>query len=223
MDVLVVVGGDAVPDQLIERARHIIRIPENTLGPTTVAEVRARIPRDVGVVGRDGSAAALAAAVGLHSAGLPVTFYADNAAGVVPSGVRLLPLTDSGPAMEVSHSLLDLVGDTPLVRLDRVGRDLSCHLLAKLEFLNPGGSVKDRPALAMIEAAERAGLLRAGGTIVEPTSGNTGVGLAIVAARRGYHCVFVMPDKIAPEKIDLLPRLRSRGGGLSHDRGPRAP
>ena len=106
--------------------------------------------------------------------------------------------------MEVSHSLLDLVGDTPLVRLDRVGRDLACHLLAKLEFLNPGGSVKDRPALAMIEAAERAGLLGAGGTIVEPTSGNTGVGLAIVAARKGYHCVFVMPDKIAAEKIDLL-------------------
>jgi cystathionine beta-synthase len=106
--------------------------------------------------------------------------------------------------MEVSHSLLDLVGDTPLVRLDRVGRDLACHFLAKLEFLNPGGSVKDRPAVAMVEAAERAGLLGPGGTIVEPTSGNTGVGLAIVAARKGYHCVFVMPDKIAAEKIDLL-------------------
>jgi cystathionine beta-synthase len=76
--------------------------------------------------------------------------------------------------------------------------------LAKLEFLNPGGSVKDRPALAMIEAAEREGLLKEGGTIVEPTSGNTGVGLAIVAARRRYRCIFVMPDKIAPEKISLL-------------------
>ncbi|MGA9921737.1 MAG: cystathionine beta-synthase [Candidatus Dormiibacterota bacterium] len=106
--------------------------------------------------------------------------------------------------MEVSDSLLDLVGNTPLVRLDRIGRELKCHLLAKLEFLNPGGSVKDRPAVAMIEAAEAAGLLKEGGTIVEPTSGNTGVGLALVAARRGYRCVFVMPDKIASEKIDLL-------------------
>ena len=76
--------------------------------------------------------------------------------------------------------------------------------MAKLEFLNPGGSIKDRPALAMIEAAEREGLLKPGGTIVEPTSGNTGVGLAIVAARRGYRCIFTMPDKIAGEKIALL-------------------
>jgi cystathionine beta-synthase len=106
--------------------------------------------------------------------------------------------------MEVADSLLDLVGNTPLVRLDRMGRDLSCQLLAKLEFLNAGGSVKDRPAVAMIDAAERAGLLKPGGTIVEPTSGNTGVGLAIVAARRGYRCVFIMPDKMAPEKIALL-------------------
>ncbi|MDQ3980930.1 MAG: cystathionine beta-synthase [Actinomycetota bacterium] len=106
--------------------------------------------------------------------------------------------------MDVADSLLDLVGNTPLVRLDRIGRDLSCHLLAKLEQLNPGGSVKDRPALAMVEAAERAGLLQRGGTIVEPTSGNTGVGLAIVAARRRYRCIFVMPDKMSKEKVDLL-------------------
>ena len=83
-------------------------------------------------------------------------------------------------------------------------RTCPCQLLAKLEFLNAGGSVKDRPAVAMIDAAERDGLLKPGGTIVEPTSGNTGVGLAIVAARRGYRCVFVMPDKMAPEKIALL-------------------
>ncbi|MGI8491438.1 MAG: cystathionine beta-synthase [Acidimicrobiales bacterium] len=106
--------------------------------------------------------------------------------------------------MEAADSLLDLVGDTPLVRLDRIGRELSCHLLAKLEYLNPGGSVKDRPAIAMIDAAEAAGQLAAGGTIVEPTSGNTGVGLAIVAARRGYRCIFTMPDKIAREKVALL-------------------
>ncbi|MBO0694265.1 MAG: cystathionine beta-synthase [Acidimicrobiaceae bacterium] len=106
--------------------------------------------------------------------------------------------------MEVADSLLDLIGETPLVRLDRIGRDLRCQLLAKLEFMNPGGSVKDRPALRMIEAAEDSGTLQPGGTIVEPTSGNTGVGLAIVAARRGYHCVFTMPDKIATEKMQLL-------------------
>ncbi len=106
--------------------------------------------------------------------------------------------------MEVADRLEDLVGETPLVRLDRIGHDLDCHFLAKLELLNPGGSVKDRPALAMIDAAERDGLLEPGGTIVEPTSGNTGVGLALVAARRGYHCVFVMPDKMSPEKMDLL-------------------
>ncbi|MGH9153270.1 MAG: cystathionine beta-synthase [Acidimicrobiales bacterium] len=114
------------------------------------------------------------------------------------------PLTDPGPALDAAPSLIELVGRTPLVRLDRVGRDVDCHLLAKLELLNPGGSVKDRPALAMIDEAERQGRLRPGGTIVEPTSGNTGVGLAIVAARRRYRCIFVMPDKIAAEKVALL-------------------
>src|SRR3989440_2420202 len=107
-------------------------------------------------------------------------------------------------AMDVADSLLDLVGNTPLVRLGRIGRDLQCDLLAKAEMFNPGGSVKDRPAVTMIDAAERDGLLRPGGTIIEPTSGNTGVGLAIVAARRRYRCIFVMPDKIAPEKVALL-------------------
>src|ERR687891_112847 len=101
-------------------------------------------------------------------------------------------------------TLLDLVGHTPIVRLDRIGRDIPGELLAKLEYLNPGGSVKDRIGLAMIEAAEREGKLRPGGTIVEPTSGNTGVGLAIAAAARGYRCIFVMPDKMSQEKISML-------------------
>jgi cystathionine beta-synthase len=101
-------------------------------------------------------------------------------------------------------TLLDLVGGTPIVRLDRIGRDVSPQLLAKLEYLNPGGSNKDRIGLAMIEAAEREGKLRPGGTIVEPTSGNTGVGLAIAAAARGYRCIFVMPDKMSQEKISML-------------------
>src|SRR5215212_7856875 len=101
-------------------------------------------------------------------------------------------------------NVLELVGNTPIVRLERVGRDVAPRLVAKLDYLNPGGSVKDRIGLAMIEAAERDGRLRAGGTIVEPTSGNTGVGLAIAAALKGYRCVFVMPDKIAEEKRALL-------------------
>jgi len=95
-------------------------------------------------------------------------------------------------------------GNTPLVRLGRVGADLECDLIAKVEQFNPGGSVKDRPAIAMVDAAEREGLLEPGGTIVEPTSGNTGVGLALVAAQRGYRCIFVMSDKMSEEKVALL-------------------
>ena len=101
-------------------------------------------------------------------------------------------------------TVLELIGHTPIVRLDRFGAETGATLLAKLEFLNPGGSNKDRIGLAMIEAAERDGLLRPGGTIVEPTSGNTGVGLAIAAAHKGYRCIFVMPDKMSQEKISTL-------------------
>src|SRR5436309_13877711 len=101
-------------------------------------------------------------------------------------------------------TLLDLVGATPIVRLDKIGREVAPTLLAKLEYLNPGGSVKDRIGLPMIEEAERDGKLLPGGTIVEPTSGNTGVGLAIAAAIKGYRCIFVMPDKMSQEKIALL-------------------
>jgi cystathionine beta-synthase len=106
----------------------------------------------------------------------------------------------------IADSVLDLIGNTPLVRLARISETdaIGCVLAMKMETTNPGGSSKDRPALEMILAAERDGLLQPGGTIVEPTSGNTGVGLAIVAAQRGYHCVFVMTDKVAPEKVSLL-------------------
>src|ERR671932_67237 len=99
---------------------------------------------------------------------------------------------------------LELIGASPIVRLQKVGAELGCDLLVKLEYLNPGGSVKDRIGLPLIEAAEREGKLRPGGTIVEPTSGNTGVGLAIAAAVKGYRCIFVMPDKMSQEKISLL-------------------
>lgn len=106
--------------------------------------------------------------------------------------------------MEVYESVVDLVGNTPLVRLGTVGAGLPAPVLAKVEYLNPGGSVKDRIATRMVQTAEQAGLLRPGGTIVEPTSGNTGVGLALVAQRRGYRCVFVVPDKVSRDKTDVL-------------------
>ena len=101
-------------------------------------------------------------------------------------------------------TVLELVGTTPIVRLPKLSPRGGAEILAKLEYLNPGGSVKDRIGLPMIEAAEREGKLRPGGTIVEPTSGNTGVGLAIAAAVKGYRCIFVMPDKMSQEKIALL-------------------
>src|SRR5438034_7881580 len=106
--------------------------------------------------------------------------------------------------MTIAADVLGLVGHTPLVRLSRVGRGLRPTLVAKLELLNPGGSVKDRIGLLMIEDAERRGLLKPGGTIVEPTSGNTGVGLAMAAALKGYRLVCTMPDKMSQEKRDLL-------------------
>ncbi|HWC13457.1 MAG TPA: cystathionine beta-synthase [Actinomycetota bacterium] len=106
--------------------------------------------------------------------------------------------------MVIHDSLLDAIGSTPLLRMHKIGGHLRCDLVAKLEMLNPGGSVKDRIGIRMIEAAEAAGHLGPGGTIVEPTSGNTGVGLAIAAAIKGYRCIFTMPDKMSHEKIALL-------------------
>jgi cystathionine beta-synthase len=106
--------------------------------------------------------------------------------------------------MQVHDSLVELVGNTPLVRLRKVSAGAGADVLAKIEYVNPGGSVKDRIALYMVAAAEASGALRPGGTIVEPTSGNTGVGLAIVAARKGYRCLFVCPDKVAQDKIAVL-------------------
>jgi cystathionine beta-synthase len=104
----------------------------------------------------------------------------------------------------IYDSIVDTIGDTPLVRLTRLEPRLACQLIAKVEYFNPGGSIKDRVAVKMIEAAERDGLLKPGGTIIEPTSGNTGTGLAIAAVLKGYRVVAVMPDKMSKEKIDLL-------------------
>jgi cystathionine beta-synthase len=106
--------------------------------------------------------------------------------------------------VQYAESMVDLVGNTPLVRLGSVTEGLSALVLAKVEYFNPGGSVKDRIALRMIEAAEASGELKPGGTIVEPTSGNTGVGLAIVAQQKGYRCLFTCPDKVSYDKISVL-------------------
>jgi cystathionine beta-synthase len=102
------------------------------------------------------------------------------------------------------ESVVGLIGNTPLVRLRRVTEGIRATVLAKVEYFNPGGNIKDRIAVRMIDAAEKAGLLGPGGTIVEPTSGNTGIGLALVAQERGYRCIFVCPDKVSSDKIDVL-------------------
>jgi Cysteine synthase len=112
--------------------------------------------------------------------------------------------------MQALDTFLDAMGNTPLVRLNKVARGVRPAIYAKLEMLNPGGSVKDRIGIRMIEAAERQGRLKPGGTIVEPTSGNTGHGLAIAAAIRGYRCIFVMPDKMSQEKIAFFARTALR-------------
>ena len=106
--------------------------------------------------------------------------------------------------MRYAQSVVDLVGNTPLVKLGPLAKDVAPLVLAKVEYVNPGGSVKDRIALKMITAAEESGALLPGGTIVEPTSGNTGVGLALVAQQRGYRCVFVCPDKVSEDKRNVL-------------------
>jgi cystathionine beta-synthase len=106
--------------------------------------------------------------------------------------------------MRYFQSLVETIGNTPLVKLNRVSQGLAPTVLAKVEYFNPGGSVKDRIAVRMVEAAEESGELKPGGTIVEPTSGNTGVGLALVAQQRGYHCIFVCPDKVSGDKVNTM-------------------
>jgi cystathionine beta-synthase len=128
---------------------------------------------------------------------------------VTPNGIRLS--APSGPAEPddqmqpaITPSVLAAIGRTPLIRLGHVAREVPAQILVKLESMNPGGSIKDRVGVAMVDEAERRGWLRPGGTIIEATAGNTGVGLAIAAAVKGYRCIFVLPDKMSAEKIDLL-------------------
>ncbi len=206
VDVLVVVEPSTTPPVLAARARRVVHVPAVQSSASLVGELRGIIPGLVGIVGDvSGTAPTLAMRIAeeVHRAGFPTVLFTDDPLRP-PPGVTVHPVRDPGPAMEAADSVLDLVGSTPLVRLDRIGRDIPCHLLAKLESLNPGGSVKDRPARAMLDDAEARGLLAKGGTIVEPTSGNTGVGLAMLAAVRGYRCIFTVPDKVAAEKRQLL-------------------
>ena len=178
-----------------------MHIPTGSTSPSLIAELRVSIP------GWWGSRASRPRAAPWRSrcTRRDCRPSCSPTSAVAPiDGVEVCPIADPGPPMDVADSVIDLIGHTPMVRLDRIGRDLPCHLLAKLEYFNPGGSVKDRPALEMLNAAEAEGLLGRGSTIVEPTSGNTGVALAMVAAQRGYHCIFTMPDKIAEEKRQLL-------------------
>ena len=200
MDLLVVVGGAGIPPRLAARARRIATVSPGGDLTALVGDLRSHIPRRVGVLGAGADAAPVAAE--LHARGLPVVLHTDDAVSV--PGVPVFGVADAGAPMAVADTLVDLIGNTPMVRLDHTARNLDCHLLAKLELYNPGFSSKDRAALYMIRAAEQDGRLQPGGTIVEPTSGNTGVGLAIVAARRGYKLVFVCPDKVAKDKIAQL-------------------
>lgn len=110
---------------------------------------------------------------------------------------------------KITNSIVNLIGNTPIVKLNRVVPEDAADVYVKLEFFNPGGSIKDRIALAMVEEAEKAGKLQAGGTIIEPTSGNTGVGLAMVAAAKGYHLVITMPETMSVERRTATPSTRA--------------
>jgi cystathionine beta-synthase len=206
MDLLVVVGAAPPPARLQDRSRHLYQLGADESLEALVGSLRATIPRRISVWGPLVDAAPVAA--GLRQAGLPTELFTDEP---VPAelartlmGVDVRPVTDPGTPMDVAESVIGLIGHTPMVHLDRTAIGLECTLVAKLEIFNPGGSSKDRIAVSMIEAAERDGRLVPGGTIVEPTSGNTGAGLAIVAVRRGYKCIFVCPDKVATDKIAML-------------------
>ncbi len=150
-----------------------------------------------------------------HLRGLDTPLAEQDQVSIIPAmaggAKKAIPTTAPAVGPEaIFDSVLDVVGNTPMVRLHRVVRGVRAEVVAKLEFLNPGGSVKDRIGITMIDEAERSGTLRPGGTIIEATSGNTGVGLAIAAAIRGYRTIFVMPDKMSDEKIRLLRAFGAR-------------
>jgi cystathionine beta-synthase len=119
-----------------------------------------------------------------------------------PSGARGIDRTTA-----ICDSILDVIGDTPMVRVNKVAKNLECEILVKCEFFNAGGSVKDRIGKRMVEDAERSGRLQKGDTLIEPTSGNTGIGIALAAATKGYRCIITLPEKMSKEKVDVLKAL----------------
>lgn len=119
-----------------------------------------------------------------------------------PNGNKVLDRTNT-----ICDSVLDVIGDTPMVRLNRIAANLPCEMLVKCEFFNAGGSVKDRIGKRMVEDAEKAGQLQRGDTLIEPTSGNTGIGIALAAAIKGYRCIITLPEKMSKEKVDVLKAL----------------
>uniref|UniRef100_A0A8D1M8R1 Cystathionine beta-synthase n=1 Tax=Sus scrofa TaxID=9823 RepID=A0A8D1M8R1_PIG len=146
--------------------------------------------------------------VGVESE-LQLPAYTTATATSDPSRVCDLHHSSRAKSPQILPDILKKIGDTPMVRINKIGRrfGLKCELLAKCEFFNAGGSVKDRISLRMVEDAERAGTLKPGDTIIEPTSGNTGIGLALAAAVKGYRCIIVMPEKMSSEKVDVLRAL----------------
>lgn len=195
---LLLLDGHRSP-RLEANAERVMRCSSQTdpeiLGPDAVAWVRQRLARIV--VAGPGAERIVDELVGR---GLPAEQTGHDPEQRAGVGEPAAPID----GMDIVDDVLALVGGTPMVRLDRLYPGTRALVLGKLESANPGGSVKDRVAVSLVDAAERDGRLLPGGHIVEPTSGNTGVGLAIVAARRGYRCTFTVPDKVAPEKIALL-------------------
>jgi len=123
------------------------------------------------------------------------------------AGCQVLNFTSQIIMMDIKNNILETIGNTPLIRLNKITKDFPCMVLAKVDYFNPGNSIKDRMAVKMIEVAEKEGSLKPGGTIIECTSGNTGMGLAIAACVKGYKCIFTTTDKQSKEKADMLKAL----------------
>jgi cystathionine beta-synthase len=133
---------------------------------------------------------------------MPASAAAANAANAANATTKKLDRTSM-----ICDSILDVIGDTPMVRLNRLAANLECEMLVKCEFFNAGGSVKDRIGKRMVEDAEKAGILHKGDTLIEPTSGNTGIGIALASAIKGYRCIITLPEKMSKEKVDVLKAL----------------
>ena len=225
MDVLVVVGTEPAPTRLEDRALHVHRFRTDEALATLVGALRARIPRRVGVWGPVAESAPVAA--GLRRAGLPTELFTDERvpddAVATLTGVEIRRVTDAGPPMDVADTLVELIGNTPMVRLDRTARDLECTLVAKLELFNPGGSSKDRIALAMIRGGGGGRPAPAGRDHrrAHQWEHRRGARHRGGAARLQLH--LRLPRQGGAREDRPAARLRRRGRGVSHLRGTRTP